>query len=317
MPVTSNASAARRVGAGLEAGHDPRVAAAPHDQADRPLRGSRIASAAVVSGLLVGRQRDELVRADAEVVEGRGPAARVGPAERAGRAVAGHRPQVALVGASTVRSWSVAMFRAIWRLAPTHHSKVYWATKSARLARFMAKGSSAAAAAGAVVGVGVGAAVGGGGRAGRRRSGSAVAVGRGVDGRGEAGRGDGRRVGRERGGGLAASASREPGTQPTRSTAASRVTERARIGMVVGAVCRDSPIARSAGPARGGRTADAAPAAGRSGGAGGGAGLGHDRGGVLDRDGEADALGARRDGDVDPDDLARSRRAAGRPSCPR
>jgi len=29
------------------------------------------------------------------------------------------------------------MFSAIWRLAPTHHSKVYWPTKSALVARLI------------------------------------------------------------------------------------------------------------------------------------------------------------------------------------
>src|SRR5262245_41968715 len=32
------------------------------------------------------------------------------------------------------------MLSAIWRLAPTHHSKVYCATKSGRRARFIANG---------------------------------------------------------------------------------------------------------------------------------------------------------------------------------
>ena len=40
-----------------------------------------------------------------------------------------------------VCSWSVDMLSAIWRLAPTHHSKVYWATKSARWARFIENAS--------------------------------------------------------------------------------------------------------------------------------------------------------------------------------
>jgi hypothetical protein len=38
------------------------------------------------------------------------------------------------------RDCSVAMLRAIWRLAPTHHSNVYWPTKSSRFARFIANG---------------------------------------------------------------------------------------------------------------------------------------------------------------------------------
>jgi hypothetical protein len=55
------------------------------------------------------------------------------------------------------------MLRAIWRLAPTHHSNVYWATKSVRLARFIENGFRAGGfgvATGSGVGVGVGVAVG-------------------------------------------------------------------------------------------------------------------------------------------------------------
>jgi hypothetical protein len=57
------------------------------------------------------------------------------------------------------------MLSAIWRLAPTHHSNVYWATKSVRLARFIENGLRAggfgvAAGSGVGVGVGVGLAVG-------------------------------------------------------------------------------------------------------------------------------------------------------------
>jgi hypothetical protein len=57
------------------------------------------------------------------------------------------------------------MLRAIWRLAPTHHSNVYWATKSFRLARFIEKafrtgGFGVATGAGVSVGVGVAVAVG-------------------------------------------------------------------------------------------------------------------------------------------------------------
>jgi hypothetical protein len=52
------------------------------------------------------------------------------------------------------------MLRAIWRLAPTHHSNVYCATKSLRLARFIEKafrtgGFGVATGSGVVAGVGV------------------------------------------------------------------------------------------------------------------------------------------------------------------
>jgi hypothetical protein len=52
------------------------------------------------------------------------------------------------------------MLRAIWRLAPTHHSNVYWATKSPRRARFIENGFRFGASGDApcVVGEGVGAA---------------------------------------------------------------------------------------------------------------------------------------------------------------
>src|SRR5215203_1970946 len=89
-------------------------------------------------------------------VQPRGLAPPNGLDERS-RAISHRSPWSALV----VRSWSVAMLSAIWRLAPTHHSNVYCATKSARRARFIANGSSAAAGGGASVGAGVGTVEGG------------------------------------------------------------------------------------------------------------------------------------------------------------
>src|SRR5687767_13941047 len=52
---------------------------------------------------------------------------------------------------------SVDMLSAICRLAPTHHSNVYWATKSPFRYRFIANGSaSSSVGAGGGVGVGLG-----------------------------------------------------------------------------------------------------------------------------------------------------------------
>src|ERR671912_298312 len=62
--------------------------------------------------------------------------------------------------ARDVRESSVAMLRAIWMLAPTHHSNVYCATKSPLRNRFIANGSRLAVAAfGVEVAVGLGAGV--------------------------------------------------------------------------------------------------------------------------------------------------------------
>ena len=117
---------AGRIAVQFEAAHDPRVAAAPHDQPDRPLRLAQRARRDL-QGKVEIRQRDEDIRADAEVVEGRRPAPWVGAAERARRSRLGHLPELLLAGAGRVFA-AVVMLSAIWRLAPTHHSNVYWAT---------------------------------------------------------------------------------------------------------------------------------------------------------------------------------------------